>query len=129
MTPTQNLYNANDGLTGRSGGPYLDQEMAKAAEIRRAKAEDREPDLVNPPSGPETRLVTAEQILLATSVNNLPSEEGRIAINAEAALQALVDGNVSTLTVSTTIPVVVAEEVVVEETPTPEDVTDETEEF
>lgn len=38
------LYNANDGVVGRDGGPYLDVVEMENAERVRARKEDREPD-------------------------------------------------------------------------------------
>lgn len=57
------LFNANAGLSGRDGGPYLDDVQRQEAEIRRAAVEGREPDLTNPIPGSETLLVTKEQLI------------------------------------------------------------------
>lgn len=59
------FYNAQDGLKGRDGGPYLDHENRKAAEVRRAQQEQREPDDLNGPLPADagTLLVTAAQIV------------------------------------------------------------------
>ena len=119
---TQKLYNANDGLTGRDGGPYLDREMAIAAEKRRAIVEGREPDLENPPVGNESRLVTAAQLIAGVGVNNLPSQFGTIEF-AEAAVDALVSSDISALAVS--FEAVESEPVVEEEAPVEAPVTDE----
>lgn len=67
------LYNANDGLTGRSGGPYLDELEAEQAEIRRAKIEGREPDLDNPPATAGIQLNTADRMIHTVGVNSNPS--------------------------------------------------------
>lgn len=67
------LYNPNDRLTGRDGGPYLDQEQAKAAEVIRAQREGREPDLENPGAYAGIPLSTADQLLKAVDVN-VPSQ-------------------------------------------------------
>ena len=56
------LYDANEGLVPRSGGPYLDVLQREQAEIRRAKIENREPDLENPPAVAGTVLVTKSQL-------------------------------------------------------------------
>lgn len=56
------LYNINDGVYGRDGGPYLDVEQAKAEEVRRAAIEDREPDFTNLVSV-GAPLVTADQLI------------------------------------------------------------------
>lgn len=49
----EDLYNANDGIFGRNGGPYLDEEEAKVEERTRALREDRKPilDKVQPYPG------------------------------------------------------------------------------
>lgn len=67
------LYNPNDNITGRDGGPYLDLVEAEQAEKRRAQVEDRKPseDFVASAGIP---LVTGEQLLPTASVNNLPSQ-------------------------------------------------------
>ena len=57
-----NLYDANKGKTPRTGGPYLDEVQAEEAERRRARVENREPDLDNPPPYVGTRLVTASEL-------------------------------------------------------------------
>lgn len=60
---TVNLYDANKGRVPRTGGPYLDEVQAEEAERRRAKLENREPDLDNPPPYVGTRLVPASQLV------------------------------------------------------------------
>jgi hypothetical protein len=62
------FYNAQDGIRGRSGGPYADQDDARTREIARARAEGREPDLDNPPPFVGNQLVTS-----AFVTDNLPS--------------------------------------------------------
>lgn len=57
------LYNANDGKVPRTGGPYLDQVQQEQAEIIRAKMEDREPDLDDPPATAGVVLVPASQLV------------------------------------------------------------------
>lgn len=47
------------------GGVYLDQVQREKAEIARAKAEGREPDLDNPPAAAGTPLVSKKQFLNA----------------------------------------------------------------
>lgn len=69
------LFNANDGLTGRDGGPYLDLEEAREAEKRRARVENREPDLDNPPASAGIVLLTGRQVVSNLGVNNLPSQD------------------------------------------------------
>lgn len=60
---TVDLYDANEGLVKRDGGPYLDVLEREQAEIRRAKIEGRQPDLDNPPPVAGTQLVTKAQLL------------------------------------------------------------------
>jgi hypothetical protein len=76
-TQTATLFNANDSVTGRDGGPYLDIEQARESEIQRAKVEGREPNLDNPPPNAGIQLNTASQQLATASVNNLPSQSSR----------------------------------------------------
>ena len=68
------LYNANDGITGRDGGPYLDQVEAKHAEDHRAAVEGREPDYDTMGGYAGTVYLTAAQLLANESVNSLPSK-------------------------------------------------------
>lgn len=63
------LYNPNDGLYGRGGGPYLDEEQAREAEIRRARVEGREPDLENPGAYAGIQLQTAAQMIANRSLD------------------------------------------------------------
>ena len=93
------LYNANDGLTGRTGGPYLDIEQAKQAEVNRAIAEDREPDFETMGAGAGIQLVTASHLINTVSgVNNLPSQNDIETVDAETAVDGIVSGdNSSTL--------------------------------
>jgi len=57
------LYLASHGKTRRTGGPYMDDIQREEAEIRRAKMEDREPDLDNPPADVATKLVPKSQLV------------------------------------------------------------------
>lgn len=67
------FYNVNDGLTGRDGGPYMDQVDAEQAEIVRAKIEGRSPNLKNPPAIAGQVLVTEAQLL--ASGGNIPASK------------------------------------------------------
>lgn len=73
MTGTP-LFNPNDNVTGRDGGPYLDEVEARNAEARRAVVEDREPDFDSPPATAGIPLVTAGRQAQTVGVNNLPSQ-------------------------------------------------------
>lgn len=69
------LFNPNDGLTGRNGGPYLDEVQAREDEKRRALVEGREPDLDHPGPNAGIQLATAAQMLASLNVTNNPSME------------------------------------------------------
>lgn len=90
MSTNRALYNANDGLTGRDGGPYLDLEENRLSEERRARIEGRKPDLVNPAASSGTQLRTASQQFANAGVNNLPSQSDTVA-SAENSLKAIAD--------------------------------------
>lgn len=76
MPETTKLYNLHDGLTGRDGGPYLDQVEREAAEVRRAKVEGREPDLEHPGTTAGDPLVTARQLVETANPQSNPSQIG-----------------------------------------------------
>lgn len=59
------LYNINDGLQGRDGGPYHDIQEAKRHEERSAFREGRKPDFSQPLSGAGIQAVTAAEMLSA----------------------------------------------------------------
>jgi hypothetical protein len=84
-----NLYNPHDGLTGRDGGPYLDQEERRLAEIVRAAKEDREPDFDNAPATAGTALVTAGELVKMANPSSNPSQEN--ADPYSLAVEALAD--------------------------------------
>ena len=63
MAENVKVYNPNDGLTGRDGGPYLDIEEAKEREIRSARMENREPDFSGSARGIGIPEKTARDIL------------------------------------------------------------------
>jgi hypothetical protein len=72
---TKPLYNPHDGLTGRDGGPYLDQVERKYAEERRAQVEGREPDFENAPATAGTPLVTSGQLVNMLNPASNPSQQ------------------------------------------------------
>lgn len=96
------LYNVNDGLTGRDGGPYLDEEMDRNAETVRARIEGREPDYDNPGSTAGTVLVTAGTLLANNGVNNLPSTDNS-AEAKDSAVKAIADSKDNNLNVRATV--------------------------
>lgn len=71
------LHNPNDGLYGRTGGPYLDEVEAQAAEINRARVEGREPDLANPGAYAGIPLQTKRQQILGYNPTTLAGDEAR----------------------------------------------------
>jgi hypothetical protein len=97
----QDLYNVNDHLVGRDGGPYLDEEEARLAEIRRAKVEGREPNLDNPPASAGIQLVTAAQALASRTldINSIPSQEGNLHTSAEEVFKTSVKSDKTLLNV------------------------------
>lgn len=68
------LYNPHNGLTGRDGGPYLDQEERRLAEIVRSAKEEREPDFDNAPATAGTPLVTAATLVNMANPASNPSQ-------------------------------------------------------
>jgi hypothetical protein len=71
------LFNVHAGLTGRDGGPYLDEVENEKAEERRAKVEGRkplDPNKENLPASAGTPLVTGPQLVnLYSGSNSNPS--------------------------------------------------------
>lgn len=98
------LYNKNDGITGRDGGPYLDNLEAEAAEKRRALVEGREPDLDNPPATAGIVLVTGSELASTVGVNSIPSQESRARINFGDVFKRIADDDETLLTVKGEIP-------------------------
>lgn len=72
------LFNPHDGLTGRDGGPYLDQEERRLAEIVRAAKEDRDPDFEHAPATAGTALVTANELVKIANPASVPSQDTAI---------------------------------------------------
>lgn len=72
---TVDLYNANDGLFGRDGGPYLDQEQRRAQEVVNAKREEREPDFDNLPLTPGIAAVRLVELVQGHTSFRLAGQE------------------------------------------------------
>lgn len=74
MSDTKDVgfYNAQDGLKGRDGGPYLDHINRQTAEVQRAIVENRKPaDLNGPlPADVGTVLVTAPFVIDNSTTSN-----------------------------------------------------------
>lgn len=85
------LYNPNDGLTGRDGGPYLDQEEMRIAEERRAIVEGRKPDYKNPGPTAGIQLRTAadlihhgvHNVIIPSQVNHQPTVDTMVTAAAK----------------------------------------------
>lgn len=74
------VFNANDGIINRNnGGPYLDEELAREAEIQNARREGRKPNLdldnLKKVSHPGINLVTEEELRRISSAANAVSVE------------------------------------------------------
>lgn len=70
----KNLYNPHEGLTGRDGGPYLDDEERRLAEIVRASKEGRKPDFDHMPATAGTPLITAAELVATANPASNPSQ-------------------------------------------------------
>lgn len=66
----KDFYSIHDGKKGRSEGIYLDEVERRAAEVHRARLEDREPDLDNPPAVVGTPLVVKRQLVDNSLISN-----------------------------------------------------------
>lgn len=77
------LYDVNEGLKARGtyGGPYLDRECRRLAEDNRAINENRAPDYDPAIYGPETRLVTAKDLVENHSILSNPNLVWEVAVN------------------------------------------------
>lgn len=93
MTDTVPLFNPNDRLSGRDGGPYMDLEQARLAEETRAKVEGREPDLENPPAFAGIPLNTAGQQALTIGVAGIASQEVRNFTDDNVTFEGAVDSD------------------------------------
>lgn len=76
------VYNVNDGVFGRDGGPYLDIEQEKAEERRRAIVEGRDPNFDDLLPGTGTQVVTAHQ-LVQTFNNTALAGQDKIAFEGD----------------------------------------------
>lgn len=110
MADTVPLFNPNDGITGRDGGPYLDEEQAREAEIRRARIEGREPDLDNPGLYAGIPANTAARQFHTVGVNNNPSQEGVNLVNTGALFDGAVESDTNVLKPFTTVEVLTEDE-------------------
>ena len=93
------LYDVNEGLAVRTGGPYLDRELRRRAEDNRAIIEGRGADYDPPIYGPETRLVTAKELFEHVRILERP------VLVYEVALNDLVDRDILAVTSVDVLPV------------------------
>lgn len=98
-TETVKLYNTNDGVRGRDGGPYLDEVQARIAEDNRAYIEGRDPDYSALQPFVGVQLVTAARLTQTYNNTNLATDavsewDGEIAapVFAEAEVPVHVPG-------------------------------------
>lgn len=103
------LYNPNDGITGRDGGPYLDEVETVEAEKRRAVVEGRKPNLEKPPASAGIQLSTASQMLHAVEVNR-PSKQHTFDDESERMFDAASKDKATPFAQKSAIPDVVFEE-------------------
>jgi hypothetical protein len=113
------LFNVNDGLTGRDGGPYLDQVERRHAEDQRAIMEGREPNYETMGGTVGTVYVTAKGLMGTESVNNIPSQADASDKAINEAVAALVADPSNALSVAFKAPDVPEEEAPVEDTSSP----------
>lgn len=105
MPDSVSLFNPNDNVTGRDGGPYLDEVEARNAEARRSAVEDREPDYDNPPATAGIPLVSGSRQAAAIGVNNLPSQSHNFDQSLGELVQARSDdGEVANFTQRSEVP-------------------------
>lgn len=98
------LYDANEGVVGRDGGPYLDIEERREAEKRRAYVEGREPDFDNLPATAGTKLVTASQLLDASTVNVASLDAGTKAEHDQELMRTVSESDASDVKVHSQVP-------------------------
>lgn len=92
------LFNPHDGLTGRDGGPYLDEVERRNAETIRAAKEDRKPDYDKAPATAGTPLVTGAVLAQIANPASNPSMEAQVAAPATEGVDKLVRNKDSLLT-------------------------------
>lgn len=85
---TVDLYNVNDGIHGRQGGPYLDQVEQANFERMQAAREGKEPDYGNPRPYPGIKLVT--KAALVQSFNETLSDVDAMRDHSEVQVTPLV---------------------------------------
>ena len=98
------LYDVNEGLKVRTGGPYLDREQRRIAEDERAVIELRAPDYDPPIYGPETRLVTAKDLFENVSILEQPVVVYEVAMNDLVGRDVVSVVSVDVLPVQVSIP-------------------------
>lgn len=84
-TEKVNFYNPNDGIHGRDGGPYLDQEQQVQQERLNAFREDREPDYANLPLHPGIQPVSETALVQGYNSTALAGQANLSSVAIEAA--------------------------------------------
>lgn len=75
---TVKLYNTNDGVRGRDGGPYLDEVQARIAEDNRAYIEGRKPDYESLQPFVGVQLVTPDQLVQGYNNTLIAADEKKV---------------------------------------------------
>lgn len=81
------LYNVNDGIHGRDGGPYLDQVEAAQFEKMQAAREGKKPNYDKPRSYPGIQLVPASVLVSGYNPTLIAGDDRRVAATADATIQ------------------------------------------
>lgn len=82
------LYNANAGIHGRDGGPYLDEVEAAHWEKIHAAREGTKPDLDNPRPYPGNQLVPVNTLVANYNPTLLGGDDRRVGADFQAAISA-----------------------------------------
>lgn len=86
------LYNINDGIFGRSGGPYGDEVDLRTAEYQSAIREGRDPDYSKVGSAPAVQLVTGPQLAASYNPALIAGDDRRIVTTQVPDIKAPVYG-------------------------------------
>lgn len=83
-TESRDLYNVNDGIHGRDGGPYLDQVEMASEERKQALREGKKPNYANPRGYPGVQLKTAAQLVDGYNPTLIAGDDRRDASEIQA---------------------------------------------
>lgn len=87
-TDKASLYNVNDGVFGRQGGPYGDEVDSRTAEFQAAAREGRDPNYQELQPQPGIQLVTAAQLVNGFNPELLAGDNRRQVDTAVQQVQA-----------------------------------------